>query len=87
MPLGGSDTFAISGEHALFRGGYKDRDTYHLFSLGPDGVPKSVAKIELRDQNGNKLVVNRVVGRADTIYLISNGCLYRVDVRAAISGE
>jgi len=86
MPLGGSDAFAISGEYALFRGGYRDRDAYQLFALCPDGVAKSVATIELRDPDGSKLVANRVVGRADTIYLASNGSLYRVNVQAAVAG-
>jgi hypothetical protein len=86
MPLRGSNAFAISVDHALFRGGYEERDTYHLFSLGPDGKATMVAKFELRDQNGSKLVASRVVARADTIYLTSNGFLFRVDVQSAIAG-
>jgi hypothetical protein len=85
MPLGGSDAFAVSAGHALFRGGYKDRDTYQLFSLGPGGEPKLVAKIELRDKNGSKLVAGRVVGRADTIHLVSDGILYRADVQSVVA--
>lgn len=86
MPLGGSGAFAVSVGHALFRGGYKDRHTYQLFSLGPGGKPELVARIELRDKNGGKLVAGRVVGRADAIHLVSDGFLYRVDVQTALAG-
>jgi hypothetical protein len=85
MPLGGSGAFAVSAGHALFRGGYKDQDTYHLFSLGPRGKPELVAKIELRDQNGGRLVAGRAVGRADAIHFVSDGFLYRVDVQTALA--
>jgi hypothetical protein len=86
MPLGGSGAFAVSAGHALFRGGYKDRDTYQLFSLGPRRKPELVAKIELRDKNGGKLVAGQVVGRADAIHLVTDGFLYRVDVQTALAG-
>jgi hypothetical protein len=86
MPLAGSGVFAVSAGHALFGGGYKDRDTYQLFSLGHDGNPKLVAEIELQDNNGSKLVADRIVGRAGTIHLVSNGFLYRIDVQTALAG-
>lgn len=85
MPLGGSSAFAVSAGHALFRGGYKDRDTYQLFALGKDGNPKLLAKIELRNEKGSKLVAHRVVGRADVIHIIFDGFLYRVDVQTALA--
>ena len=85
MPLGGSGAFAVSAGHALFRGGYKDRDTYQLFALGKDGTPNLLAKVELRNEKGSKLVANRVVGRVDFIHLLSDGFLYRVDVQAALT--
>lgn len=84
MPLAGSDAFATSAGHAVFRGGYKDRDTYQLFSLGPNGMVKLVREIELRDQRDVKLVATRVIGRANAIYLVSDGFLYRVDVETII---
>jgi hypothetical protein len=86
MPLSGSGAFAVSEEFALFRGGYREGDTYQLFSLGREGKAKLVAKIELRDGNGNRLVANRVVGRADDIHLVSDGFLYRIDVWTAVGG-
>jgi len=84
MPLGGSDAFAVSGEHALFRGGYNDRDTYRLFSLEREGMAKLIAELELQDQNGDNLQANWVIGLADTIYCIDSGSVYCVDVRSAI---
>jgi hypothetical protein len=85
MPLGGSGAFAVSSGYALFRGGYRDRDTYQLFALGKNEKPALLAKVELRNENGNKLVANRVVGRADSIHLVSDGVLYRVDVQTVVA--
>ncbi len=86
MPLDGCGAFAVTAEHSLFRGGYRDQDTYHLFSLGLGGKPELLATLELQDQNGGKLVAGRVVGRGDAIHLVSEGILYRVDVQAALAG-
>jgi hypothetical protein len=83
MPVSGSNAFAISGNHALFRGGYKDRDTLHLFRLGNDGDVTPVADIELQTEKGDALSASHVVGRADSIHFISGDSLYRVDVGTA----
>jgi hypothetical protein len=85
MPLGGSGAFAVSRGHALFCGGYKDRDTYQLFALGKNANPDLLAKVEFRNENGSKLVADRVVGRTDVIHLLSDGHFYQVDVQAALS--
>jgi len=85
IPLGGSHAFAISGRHALFRGGYKDRDTYQLFLLGKNGNAELIAKMGLRNNDGNEPIANWVVARADNIHFVSNGFLYRIDVQTAIN--
>lgn len=85
IPLGGSDAFAVFAGHALFRGGYKDRDTFQLFALGKGGNAKLLAKVEMRNENGSKLAADRAVGRADIIYFISDGMLYQVDVQTALA--
>ena len=58
MPLEGSDAFAVSASHALFRGGYKDRDTYQLFALGKDGNPHCdnapAQRLDARDGAGSE---------------------------------
>jgi hypothetical protein len=86
MPLAGSGTFAVAGDHALFRGGYRDLDTYHLFSLPPGANPKLVARLELRDPSGRKLVAEHVAARGGSIRLVSNGSLYQIDVTTALAG-
>ena len=80
IPVKGSDAFAVSADHVLFRGGYKNRDAYSLFSLRSDDEPKLLAEIELRDTSGGKLVAERVAGRGGAIHLISGGLLYCVEV-------
>jgi hypothetical protein len=84
MPLAGSDAFAISDGYVLFRGGYGDHDTYHLYSLDPTANVKLVRKIEFQDQDGAKLIANRVVGRRDALYFVSNGLIYRIDIATAM---
>jgi hypothetical protein len=86
MPLEGSGAFSVSAGHALFRGGYNDRDTYQLFSLRRDRKPELTAEIELRDETNGKLVADRVVGRADALHLVSGDRLYRFDLSAAVAG-
>jgi hypothetical protein len=86
MPLAGSTAFAVSKKYALFRGTYQHRDTYQLLFLDPKGDAALVAKIELQDVYGDKLVAERVVGRADAIYLISGGLCYRILVQEADIG-
>jgi hypothetical protein len=85
MPVDGSDGFAVSARHALFRGGYGEHDTYRLFSLGPGGAVESVAKLELKDPKRGKIAADCMVGRGDTIHLLSDGFLYRVEVQAAVA--
>jgi hypothetical protein len=86
MRFGGSDAFAISAGYALFRGGYLDRDVYRLYSLGADGEVLLEEMIEFVDNDGNRLVAEHVVGRADAIYLVCRGKLYRIDVSEVIAG-
>jgi hypothetical protein len=85
LPVGGSVAFAVGEGHALFRGGYKARDVYHLFSLGATGEIELATKLELLDQAGKKLFAERVVGRADVLHIVSGGYLYSVDVQTAIA--
>ncbi|HTW96006.1 MAG TPA: hypothetical protein VMD30_14485, partial [Tepidisphaeraceae bacterium] len=80
MPVRGSDAFAVSGDYALFRGSYKERDIYRLFELHASGEVRQVSEMEFLDQSGDKIVADRVVGRGSTIHVLSKGCLYRVDV-------
>ena len=87
IPIGGSNAFAVSAGHALFRGGYKERDTYQLLSIGADGRVTLNRKFDLCDQDGTKLIAERVVGRADAIHFVCNGSLYRFDVQAAIGAS
>jgi hypothetical protein len=85
IPLAGSGAFAVSTNHALFCGGYKERNTYRLFSLDSGGKATLAATIELHDENGNELVGDRVVGRGDAIYLVCGHTIYRVDVQLVLA--
>jgi hypothetical protein len=80
MPITGSHSFSIFGNRVLFRGGYNDRDTYHLFSLHSDGEVKLLHQFQLVDQIGQKITAKRVVGRGSSLYLLSNLLVYRVDI-------
>ncbi len=84
MPLGGCEAFAVFAGHALFRGEYGDRDTYHVFRLGRDGDPHSIAQFELRNHEGDRILAERVVGRAGSIHLMSENSLYLLDLREVL---
>lgn len=86
MPIAGSDSFAVSGSRALFRGGYNDQDTYHLFSLNNNGKVKLLKQLHLIDKAGQKIIAERVVGRGGSLYILSNGLVYRVDVSRTEKG-
>lgn len=47
MSIDGSDSFAISGHRVLFRGGYDDRNTYHLFALNKNGTVELLKQFQL----------------------------------------
>lgn len=85
IPVEGSDAFAVSRDTALFRGGYDDHDTYHLFSIDRGGEAELTGTVELRDPQGGKIIADRVVGRGNAIYLISSYSLYRIDVPTAVA--
>ena len=80
MPITGSDGFAVSGNRALFRGGYDDPDTYHLFSLEGNGRARLLRQLQLADETGQKITAEAAVGRGSALYVLSNRSVYRVDV-------
>ncbi|HEY2410780.1 MAG TPA: hypothetical protein VGI40_00975 [Pirellulaceae bacterium] len=80
VPIHGSDAFAVSGDLALFRGAYKQRDTYNLIALQSEGKATIKAQLHLRDEFGEVLIAERVVGRGNSIYLLRGTRIYRLNV-------
>ncbi|MBI1325905.1 hypothetical protein GC170_22320 [bacterium] len=85
MRLGGCDAFAVFAGHALFRGEYGDRDTYHVFRLGRHVNLQSIVQFELRSHGGDRIEADRAVGRAGSIHLISGNSLYRLELREVLA--
>ena len=83
--VSGSDAFAIDGQHVLFRGGYKNRDTYFLYQLQPNGKSQLLGEWTLLNENHEPLKAERVATRASAIHLLSNGSIYRLDVQTAVA--
>lgn len=83
IPLGGSDAFALSREHVLFRGGYGHRDLYELYRLSA-GEPVLNARIQLQDRNQGNLAARFAVGRGPTMHLICGDSYFRVEVGALV---
>ncbi len=81
MPIAGSDAFAVAQGIALFRGGYKSHDHYHLFELGA-GKVREIASFDLTDQSGDQITARRAVGRAGHIYVVKDGRVFQCDVTA-----
>ena len=84
IPVEGSHVFAVSRGYALFDGGYDDPDLYYLFELSPGGKVREVAKLELTDEHGQPLVAESSFARADTLYVVCDDTVYRVDIRMAV---
>lgn len=80
----GSDAFAVSEQLALFCGGYKQRDNYSLLALRSSGENELVAKFELQDRAGNKLKVDRAVGRGSSLHLLQGARIYCVDISMVV---
>lgn len=81
MPISGSDGFAVSDSAALFRGGYNQRDRYHLISLS-NPEPKIVLTFELRDARGRRIEADRVAGRGESIFLLRDAEVFQLTVQA-----
>jgi hypothetical protein len=78
-PVAGSDAFAISEAGVLFRGGYKDRDTYHLCTFVSDTL-RVAASTSLVTGTRSSISADRVVGRSDRLFLLAGREIYRVCV-------
>jgi hypothetical protein len=85
MPVRGSRIMAIRRGHVLIDGGYDDRGTFHLFSL-ENKEPKLVGKFEICDRQTPDKPMNPgiALARGNSIWLISDGLLYRLDVERAL---
>lgn len=79
----GSHAFAIAPGFALFAGEYDARDQCILFKLVGGGGICEMVRFKLLDEAGMTLKVDRVVGRADTLHIIRNKKIYRLDVAMA----
>jgi hypothetical protein len=81
MPLEGSSCFAVAGNHALFNGGYENRDLYSVFRLdSPEPVLLVQLTLNLQNQRG----VERAVGRRNYIWLLAGTQIYRLSVESAL---
>lgn len=80
----GSRCFAIDRGYALFGGGYEERDCYTLFRITPGEKPAQLRKFELR-LSGSHAGPVRAVGRGDSIWLMADAKLYRLDIGTALT--
>ncbi|TQV76443.1 hypothetical protein FLL45_00305 [Aliikangiella marina] len=80
IPLSGCDTFAIHQNYALFKGGYDDRDTLHLFKLSDNNVAKYQSRITL----GNIKQIDLACARGDTIFILDGSLVYKIYVHQCL---
>jgi hypothetical protein len=83
IPIEGSHAFAISGQHALFQGGYRKNGIFHLLKLQSGGKATEMAKIQIEDECGLAFTNASIVGRGRSIYMLNDARLYRMDVEMA----
>lgn len=79
IPVSGADAFAISRNHALFRGGYKDRESYHLLELTQPEAREKL-RFQLRDRQGDAIKAGRVAGRGDALFLLRGREVFKLTV-------
>ena len=85
IPVSGSHAFAVGDGHALFAGGYKARDAYHLLRLGSNGKAEEIGRFELRDAQGAAVTAERVVGRGRSLHVLSGTTLHEIDIRTVLA--
>lgn len=83
VPVHRSGAFAVWGRSALFAGGSKAVEEYHLFDLGQEERIEEVARLTLRDETGAPLSAEVVMGRGAALYLLRGEQVYRCDVQVA----
>jgi hypothetical protein len=74
----GSHAFAVSGQHALFAGGYDKRDRLFLVDLTTSRVRERVPV----DGDGNALAPFSAFGRGSRLYLSSGTGEFVIDLAA-----
>ena len=81
IPVKGSDSFAIYKNYALFQGGYDDRNSFYLVELKAGNNAKVLCRLNLK----NIASFDWVVGRGETVYILSGTEIYKVELRSLIS--
>jgi hypothetical protein len=76
IPVRGSDAFAIFRNYALFRGGYDDKDNLYFIEL----LNNHVAKVHTTVTLSNTSQIDWVTARGDSMFFLSNGLIYTVNV-------
>jgi hypothetical protein len=77
-PVYGADGFIILRDTCLFRGGYDDRDQYHLLELANNHKMKEINRYTFVDEAGQVIQPDRVTARADMMVLVKGTDCYRV---------
>lgn len=87
VPVAGAHAFAVRREHALFTGGYEQRDTLTLLRLGENAHCDVLARFRPCDEDGEALSADRFHGRADTLYFHAAGGIWAVGVDEALAAS
>jgi len=85
VPISGASAFAARGEHALFTGGYGERDTLTLLRLEDAARCAPLARFQACDGEGAPLPAGRFHGRGDTLYFECERRIWAVDLPQALA--
>jgi hypothetical protein len=85
VPIAGAHAFAVRREHALFTGGYEQRDTLTLLRLGENAHCDPLARFRPCDEDGEALSADRFHGRADALYFHAAGGIWAVGLDEALA--
>ncbi len=84
-PVRGSHAFAVANGHVLFAGDYDDPHSMRLVKLGANEKAKVVGTFRPGDENGERLSIERMVGRGSKLYALSGETVHVIDANDVIA--
>lgn len=81
IPIKGSSAFAIYGSFALFNNSYDEDDTLlHLLKLQDNHRAKEICQVRIENLEN----VDRVIGRRDSLYFLSDKKVFSISVQEVL---
>lgn len=84
VPVSGSHAFAVACDHALFAGGYDQRNVLQLVRLAHDGGSVLTGEFDMVGADGLAVKLGQAIGRGAMLHVLDDAVLYEVDLKQVI---